>query len=636
MKLIKRNRSVDKQWRLKDILLKLFLVVSIVFSILVVSNCDLLTNFIDGIDNGGGGGVDPGNTSLGSTAITELFRGVAQGAGGKIGGTATGWAMGALGLVDDSPDFSNQLDKIDESLQEIISQLNAVQNQLNDINNQLLVLDCSAQQTAVSEQTGRIDYLTTLYKSYVATAAQGGRISNATLSNWVNQVLAEGQYTGQTPLGQILTTIANQLIQPSSGAITACVKAIQIPGDNTFGDKSYYNKVNQFTNYYYYYQAEGLSLLNEALHYRAWQTAAAEDDDNYSADSVAAVCSNADAKLFCIKAGTFTNTVYNALIDQFTAGGSPYEKDGLSILNKTENAYLWPLSLEDFQTAGNNPNNCNHPLTSANPCGKRILYSWYENDNYFYPMKQVNYEGYSGWVGSNMNLWAGVLSGWKSGTAGNYLENNFGFKNMKNKIILGITKTEISLDNSGGNQWVVPFLDTDLDYNFLTGGPVLTSSQFNKLVSKGARDGELCKFATYYRHYSYDPASGLPSNRDKFYDISAYARRCGSNYTTAFNYLEYPGWAALLNNGNNNNIISLRQFRWPMLPVSNISCTKNRSNKNAGGVWTICGNDFTDWFNEIVPRPETCDLNVGVICKIDNESISKAKKMHVVTKKAPF
>ncbi|MGA9292564.1 MAG: hypothetical protein WBV81_08220, partial [Ignavibacteriaceae bacterium] len=253
-------RSIKGRRTLKDTLQKMFLTVSIILSVFIVSKCDFLTNVIDELNPGGG--VGPGNSSLAGTAITELFKGAAQGAGGKIGGTAAGWAMGALGLADASPDFSGQLDKIDESLQEIISQLNAVQVQLSDINNQLKILSCDLQQQNLTEETGRIDYLSTEYKSYISHAAGGERVSNADISKWVDEVMAEGKYTSKTPMAEILTTLANKLILPSSGVIIACVNALPTPDNDAFGDIAYYNNVSQFTYYYYYYQAEGLFLLN--------------------------------------------------------------------------------------------------------------------------------------------------------------------------------------------------------------------------------------------------------------------------------------------------------------------------------------------------------------------------------------
>ncbi len=616
------KRSPKKKKELKDLLLRSFLVISIIFSILIVSNCDFLTNFIDDLDNGGNGrGTGSGNTSAAGGAISGLFLRAAQGAAGKIGEAGAGWALGAMGLSDDSPDYSAQLDKIDESLQQIISQLNAVQDQLSDINNQLLVLDCSAQQTALTTQTGRIDFLTSLYRSYVATAGNGGRVTNTTLSNWVDQVLADGQYTSQTPMGQILTTVANQLIQPSSGAITACVKAIQAPSNDTFSDIDYYNKVSQFTNYYYYYQAEGLFLLNEALHYKAWQTAAAEDDDNYPADSVAEVCSNASASLYCTKAGTFTNTVYNALTDQFTNAGAPYTDDYFVIQNSETIPRLWVKSLEEFTLA--HGDDCNFPLNSVNrKCGVTVGRYNEGNGN----ITNEVYRGHSRWQFANSSELNTLLSGWNSGNAGNYLQNTLGFKDMNSKIILSTNTTTISLSNSGSNQTAVIFFDTNVGKASLDNKLFDNSKAFNLITpnSKTVKSGSCYPFSSNFYYFNGKAVGTGGSWYTTSYGVTEW---CGSNVLYGGVQWYYkPVWL------ESNTSASSQQFRLPFSYVQNFSCTENRTKKNAGGVWTACGNDFTNWFDEIVPRPETCDLNVGVICKLDYESLSKAKKMFAVKK----
>ena len=611
----KKTGITKKGW--KDIMLRSFLVISIIFSVFLISNCDDLFNHIPVFPGNGGNNSGNTNAAVGS-AISGLFLKAAQGAAGKIGEAGAGWALGALGLSDDSPDYSGQLDKIDESLQEIISQLNAVQEQLSGINNQLQILNCSAQQTALTTQTGRIDYLTSLYRSYVATAANGGRITNTTLSNWVDQVLAEGQYTAQTPMGQVLTTVANQLIQPSSGAITSCIQAIPPPGNDTFSDVDYYNKASQFTNYYYYYQAEGLFLLNEALHYRAWAAAALDDDDNYPADSVAEVCSNPNASLYCTKAGTFTNTVYNALTDQFTAAGAPYTDDYFVIQNSETTPRLWVKSLEEFTIA--HGDDCNLPLNSNNnKCGVTVGRYNGGNNN----ITNEVYRGYTGWQFSSSSELNTLFSGWFIGTAGHYLQNVLGFKNMNNKIILSTNTTTISLSNSGNNQTAVIFFDTNVGKGSLDNKLFDDRKAFDLITpyQKRVASGSCYPFSsTFYTYIG--RSAGTNSN---WYNSYGGVEWCGSNALNGgVQWNTKPGWFE-----SNGSEIS-KQFRLPFSFVQNFNCTNNRSKKNSGGVFTACGEDFTYWFNNIVPRPETCDLNVGVICKLDYQSVAKANEMFAV------
>ncbi|MFZ0452983.1 MAG: hypothetical protein WAM24_04475 [Ignavibacteriaceae bacterium] len=614
MKSINLFKFKKQKRNLKDTLLRMTLAVSIILSVFIVSKCDFLTNVIDDLNPGGG--VGPGNSSLAGTAITELFKGVAQGAGGKIGGTAAGWAMGALGLADASPDFSGQLDKIDESLQEIISQLNAVQVQLSDINNQLKILSCDLQQQNLTEETGRIDYLSTEYKSYISQAAGGERVSNADISKWVDEVMAEGKYTSKTPMAQILTTFANKLILPSSGIITACVNALPTPDNDTFGDIAYYNKVSQFTYYYYYYQAEGLFLLNEALHYKAWQVAASEDDDNYPADSVGEVCGNTDASIFCKKAGTYTNNVYNALTDQFTTAGAPYTDDYFVIQYSETTPRLWVKSLEEFSLA--HGDDCNSPFNSVNnKCGVTVGRYNEGNSN----ITNEVYRGYTKWQFADASELNMLLSGWHIGTAGNYLKDILGFKNMNNKIILSTNTTTFSLSNSGNNQTAVIFFDTNVGKGSLDNKLFDNRKAFDLITpyQKRTASGSCYPFSSTF--YTYIGKTAGTSSR--WYDSYGLVEWCGGNALNGgVQWNIKPGWFE--SNGDDNS----KQFRIPFSFVQNISCTNNRTKKNAGGVWTTCGSDFTYWFNTIVPRPETCDLSVGVICKLDYQSLSKAKKLY--------
>ncbi len=589
------NRSGKQHRGMQNTLMKSLLVISFGLSVFLVSNCGDYDD-IAPIP-------EPEQLSVGGSPISKLFASAASGAASGAASTASGWALGALGLSDDSPDYTEQLDKIYESLQEIIGQLDAVQEQLAEINNQLQVLNCSAQQTELTAQTGRINSLSILYQSYIAHAADGGRLSNATLSSWVDQVLAEGAYTSQMPMGEILTTMADRLVHPSSGAITACVAAIKIPGNDTFSDVAYYEQVAQFTNYYYYYQALGLMLLNEALHYKAWATAAAEDNDHYSADSVYNVCSDSYAAVYCTKAASFTNAVYNALIKQFTVAGAPYTDSSFLMQNHSSGPRLWVKSLEEFTIASGD--NCNAPLTSANNrCG--VTVGFYNSGNGAISNKV--YRGHTKWQFANASELNTLLGGWTSGTAGNYLESKLGFKHMKSKIVLSTNTTIVSLSNSGANQTVVMFFDGSTGKGKIDNKLFDNSKAFNLIApnSKTTGNGSCYPFSSNF--YSFNGKSaGINSY---WYFCWGNAEWCGGNALHGgVKWNATPPWLA------SSSSDASRQFRLPYTQVKNFNCTRNRFPKNPGGMWTMCGDDFTQWFNNEVPRPESCDTsNSSVSC----------------------
>ena len=581
----------------REILQRGFVAIVVVFSVMIMScgnTSDEHHNIISKKPVFGGSGNS-------SNPISLLFRAAGKGAAGQVSGATVGWALGALGLSDGSPDYTEQLDLILQSLHEIIGQLDAVQGQLADINQQLKVLDCSIQQTSLTEQTGRIDYLEKIYSSMVSTAAAGGRVPVETLTDWVDQVMATGAYTGQTPMGQVLTTMANQLLQPSSGAITACIQAIPKPPDGTFDDQPYYDQAAMFTDYYYYYQAVGLTLLIEALHYNAWVAAGSPNSDVYPADLVYAVCEDSEATLECNLAASFTNAVYNALTNQFTAAGAPYTDDYFLMQYRENAPLLWVKSLEDFTVAAGD--GCNDPLTSADPCG--ITAGSYNQGNG--AIKDEVYRGYTNWYFASATALNELLAGWESGTAHNYLGNTIGFKNMNNKIVLSTDSTTISLNHSGANQQVVMFFDGRVNKNQINNKLFDDNQAFNLITptSKRTAQGSCSPFASTF--YTFTGQS--PGTNSSWYNAWGQAEWCGSNVLYGgVGWYFAPPW--LTSSG-------AKQYRMPLTDPDTFSCTEGRSSKNVGGVWSMCGDDFTAWYDFFVPRPETCDQAVGTTCNLD-------------------
>ena len=620
------GKNIKALNRAKDTFLKVFLIISIAFSILVISNCDFLTNFIDDL-NGGSGNPPPefGGSESGSY-VTSLLKSVASGAAGQIGGSAASWAMSALGLSNGSPDYSDQLGKIDQDLQEIIGQLNNIQTELTNIDNDLKDINCSEWASSLKDEKSRVTSLLTDYHTYVATASDSGIVKDSVINDWVNQVLAIGSYSGKESMGDILTAFSTQLIAgASSGVIPACIQAISYnPPDNSFGtDTIYYNKVKLYTNYYYSYQVQALFLYNEARHYQAWKAAGSPNSAYLSADSVSYVCSNPNATLYCNEAAGRTNNLYNALISQFTTAGAPFTDENFVLMYNRNNPYLWPKSLEDFTTAAGD--NCTDPLTSSKPCG--ITAGFYDDQS----MGGVVYKGYTGWLKAGKTLLQYLLAGWSSGTAGNYLQSKLGFKNMKNKVIINSNTVNIELNETYSQQTVIPFFDTDWDYNFLPGGggPALTEIQFREgpLTKSRPSHGSCHTFYTLY-YIDYNKNSKVPSNRNSFYDAKGELHYCTyGSVTQQFSWSVLPGYLAK-NNGKTNHEASARQYRWPVLEVKNLDSTENRTCRNTGGVWTMCGDDFTAYLDYNVPRPETCDNHAsGVTCIITSEAVASANKV---------
>lgn len=570
--------------------------------------------------------------SMTGAAAKFVFQNIATGVTRGAGEQLFGWTMGALGLAQGGPDYTEQLDRIDEHLQVMIDELNGIQAELNSINGVLTVLNCTNWATALTTEKARVDNLLWDYQSFASTAASGGTVSASTISDWVDQVEAQGSYSSHESMGDIIATFINTLTVPgNTGVIPACVQAIARPADEAMSvDDDYYAQVQLFTNYYYNYQVRALFLYVEAKHYRAWLAAGSPNSSTLSADSIPEVCSNASAALYCNQAAQRTNEVYNALVAQITTAGAPYSSEYFVLKYDTDYPVLIPLSLEAISNKLDG-NACPHPLTSANPCGE--LVGLYNNLDFAGHLK---YAGYTDWTTATIGTLDHMLDGWKTGTAGEFLENNYGFQNMKDKIILSRSAISISLDYTGYIQKVVGFFDTDMEKGPTNGG-FNTQTEFEtRLTKRSKHAGAVCDWRfNRFTSYDWEEAADLPDNvasyperRNDFYNFSGHARKCGdSEWTTPFAFKDtWPGWVIEMGSESNPYTDKMRQFRWPVVSVRDLNCTEGRSPTNTNGVWTMCGDNFTVWLDDYVPRPASCDLAAaGVECVLDATTIANAR-----------
>jgi hypothetical protein len=114
-------------------------------------------------------------------------------------------------------------------------------------------------------------------------------------------------------------------------------------------------------------------------------------------------------------------------------------------------------------------------------------------------------------------------------------------------------------------------------------------------------------------------ANFLP-DRNGFYHLHGHkgyptldCNQSSANIDNDFTWLEKPGWLASFR-GN-----PAKQFRWPIGQpfIFTDYCTEGRSPKNVNGAWSMCGDDYHAWFENIVPRPETCNNPSTLItCKL--------------------
>ncbi len=307
-------------------------------------------------------------------------------------------------------------------------------------------------------------------------------------------------------------------------------------------------------------------------------------------------------------------------MSQFTKAGAQFTDDNFLMYNDDDNPGLWVKSLEEFTVA--NGDNCPDLLTSDNPCG--VLASLYTAA----PPLSVTYRGYMFWEWEGLNSWTELLSGWVSGTPGDYLEDSLGFQNMKNKIFIDQSTVSIMLIHSHKNIDVVPFFDTDID-KYAGGGdyqPFQDSDGFNYVVhSEKVNSEHGCSGSGGYR-WKYSKNPDFPSSRNDFYDIDAeilylYNTEVCKNFTVE----NAPGW---LYDNTGNSAVQYHFVSASLKDNESFECTESRSPTNTGGVWTKCGDNFTSFLEAEVPRPPTCaDSTIVPACVLDAKTITKAKQI---------
>ena len=613
----KKKKLTKSMWRRQHLPLLGFLIFSMALAVTIVACKKDSTTPTDNT-------VKPPEfvSDAGTSAITAVFESVGKGAMGEIGNVGMSWALSALGLAGGSPDYTQQFENIDNDLKVISAQLSAMELELEQLGQDITILNCNSQQTGIN---GYITSIITLQDSYNAMMSIANDTStilaDSTMNKWVEQVLDEGV----NGMKKVLAGISQAMfVAGDDGIIPTCIKALDNPKNGTF-DSTYYLSVQTITNYYYYYQALGLSYLNEAYHYKAWVAAGKPNSTSYSADSIANVCSHPDGRSFCIDAASYTNTVYNSLLQQFSPAGAPYSDDNFLMEYDSTNPMLWVKSLEDFTLA--NSDNCPDPLTSANPCGITA-------GKYNEPLSNPQiYRTYGGWIiASNDVHLKNLLAGWTSGTVGDYLENSFGFKNMKNKIVMGNNNYSIELSWAQAYFNFIGFFDTDMDKSFGLNQPTYSTNDYNLLAPKSPLyvnnnyAQKPCPNFYNYQQPGWLPESFLQS-RNNFYII------CARSWVTAAIYslpqescapLEWcqggePGWLA--------NIGTV-QYRWPITPIAKFTCTSPYTPKNTGGIWSMCGSNFIAFLEANIPIPPSCnDPSILPLCTQDSKTIAKAKRV---------
>lgn len=556
---------------------------------------------------------------------TVMLNGMVSSLGGDVEDQLWGWVFGG-GQATGTADIVDELDTIEGTLSEI-------SKELGDLEGDIQKLNCGIDVDFLNQYAAGIQSYFQTYQLWVSDMKQNAMPSVADMSEWANCAvgLPTARQTcaiaGGVSVQTMMQALANAAAATagSSGSIAACVEAsgAQPPTLNTLDDRPWYEKnVEPITDWYLGLNTQGLAVLVEAWHFRAWQESGspttASPDEIYDT-----ICPAGDQHDGCIEPiNYYNNYFFGNVKSQLQAGGAPYSTDQYLIFNNPGWSYLVARSIEAYNQAADPANTAGcastipGALTSAAPCGPTV-------GNYNDPLPSVAFGPY----GYGAPASDGTANGtWETSVAGIFQRLfNLGFNSAWNGVtasrflctlsVSGGDTTECLQANGGAGlqmgSKIVQFSDLETSSAFVTeyiGHPLI------RFMDGGLKN----ESGDYYSHPMMNNAyqelfvnyGAKCYDGDTWYAYNTY-RNDGTNNSSDPDYYKFEicyggrlvgqDWIVKPQFDPRNPV---KQYRWPMLDRATLTCGDGSSAANAfnpAGMPTMCGADFDAWFEAIVP-----------------------------------
>ena len=578
----------------------------------------------------------------------DMMESAAKAAVGAAVGDLFGWVTGSGGSVNGDVEVLNEI--LDE-LDTIEDTLQGIETEIKDLDRAIKQLDCD---TWVTNAETMVNAISNLWdpnslsagpgdppppqQSYVGIVAEtkNNTVTLADMQAWVDQVLNNnGQGIDGKSIQDHLQDLSQALIAPAGGTgiIKSCLTAKNDPSNfDSETDDTYYDAVvGSLIGYYYVIQAQGMTMVMEALNFEAWQAAGSPISDSDDIENLPmTVCNGATGEVaeFCENAswvvlGTDGKSgVRGRVAAQLTLGGAPYTTNAESefgVQLYTGSTNLWPRNVTDFAFTGNNSKGCKGTTTldSNAPCGALV-------GSYLDPFPAgIAYFGYGALLGGFGGSWApasgpqlsellrGVEStapfGSKYADVADYLIKERSFKALPSNIIFitselntypivpsrdpgdPTTSVGITFTDTGLKAPYHPIYDsmstTSPDYYMSeTADPkALTGFRYHISGESGSCNGDV---------YTYNNLP-IPTLNGSFY-IADLVLCDGSGL---IELRTAPGWMPF----GQKLAFSRPQYRMPVIDVSTLTCNTGLNPTNPAGAPSLCGNDQVAWLNGQVP-----------------------------------
>lgn len=545
------------------------------------------------------------------------------------GSGAVGWGISVLFSLGDDPP-PDPLEDVKRQLEQISRQLEQISAQIEELSREQAFQSCAIQTQLGTDAVATINSQAKIFRRY-ANPKDPNRDRRDWIA-WARDVL-------DTKNGSLqrLEYIRLQLLSKggTSGALQQCAEAFRKRWESQYpalAEDKYYSDVWTYLNYFYQAQLLGLNNVVEAYHILAadaWMGKGPKPRPLPQPKDIATICNNttpgslgASPSQYCRYARDEANDVYYAMLGQAKGAGAAYAwntraKNAIAVQAKTSK--LWVTDLNKY----GDRSQCPGPVSSLRPCGPTVGKAW--------PL--VNGQdkglGYDGWMTAWSMFWAPLLgANNKASSAGEAMEKAGFAKSMTRGLIIYTGETEppdswrmhwkwgpdAGLWGPLEGDWnALCFFDTNLPPNSDASKSWIfcdDNASFWYLANRRVDNTPSCN-TTSYRYLTSDLAQR--GSVDWYYKatLQGELEEVCVDFVSSYAYFQAhvvqpPGWMY------HSDTSGVAQFRWPMKEISDMPClahlnwgtdTSALQPKNAGGAWTMCGEDFTAWLKTQLPDP---------------------------------
>ncbi|KAL3913995.1 MAG: hypothetical protein SGILL_006273 [Bacillariaceae sp.] len=563
-----------------------------------------------------------------STLATSLLKSAASSAGGKLGETGAGFALAAIGMGGGQ--YTKQLDEIQTTLSSIDDNTKAILDEMKD-------WQCLKMMTELREAESIIHARVDTYNHFLRQASttnvpldfdcasiKAGD-ERVCVTTWASNVLDNS----------VVPSLMDRMYYIDSvlkgGLIEKCLEAhVEPPQQYEFDGPdgvNYWGNVYDFLQPYYNVQAQGVAMVVEAYHFRAWKAAGKPDYDLEQPETAMnEVCSSNEKRkykpspqTYCFAAYSATRDIRQHIVEQYEMVGAPYATNETTVQYLTSpedpepKARLYSQSPYGFNKAAGN-DDCRAEDFQSDPysystCGVSAV-----TGGNVQAIEQVKAYGMDSWSSATMDDIYSLGHGWKKDKAyGDYL-TEIGFEDIQGKALLLNDTRRVRIGNNPCDPDNSVFeMNCYTDTRSKKDHYICNQAQVSPLVSGNPRSG-LCEPDDFDSGRS-ATARG-PSADTKLYDgfYNFEQNIVGPDEGKSLEMVTKPGYVK--GNSKTNYVL-------PVVHLEDVECNAGNKKQNTQNVFIRCGDDRDQFFDLLIPQlpPYPQEWDVAARATMDEAGI---------------